>query len=250
MNTHPRDNKIVFIENTHKYLIENINPDEVISVTTFIHSYFPVFESEKVIEKMRNSENFDDSKYAEMTDQEIIKLWSDESKKSSKLGTDMHKDIENFYNTEKNPQLISKEFEYFLNFNNYITESCDIYRTEWSIYIEEVKLAGQLDALFKLKNSDEFLLCDWKRSKEIKMFNKFEKGLSCLSHLDNCNFIHYSIQLNMYKYILEKYYDIKVSKMIIVILHPNNSDYKMIEIQNMSKEIQDMIDDRTKCLKA
>lgn len=245
MNPHCRDKDIVFIENTHKYLVKNIDPDEITSVTSLIHSYFPPFNAEKVIEKMRASENFNDSKYAEMTDKEIMKKWRDDAETASKEGTNLHKKIEEFYlGSDSSSSEHNQDFKYFLNFNDTIKDQYKIYRTEWSIYVEEFKIAGQLDALFVHKDTGEFLLCDWKRSKEIKMNNKFEKGLGCLAHLDNCNYNHYSIQLNIYKYILENYYGLKISKMMLVILHPNQEDYKTINVADMSAEVQDILNDR------
>lgn len=247
MNVHDRDKDIVFIENTHKYLVKDIDPNEIVSVTSLIHSYFPSFDAEKVLEKMRNSENFSDSKYVEMTNDEIIKKWANDAKSASQEGTALHKKIEQFYlggPIDRGEASESQDFQYFLNFNDTIKDMYQIYRTEWSIYIEDLKIAGQLDALFKHKDTGEFLLCDWKRSKEIKMFNRFEKGLGCLSHLDNCNFNHYSIQLNIYKYILENYYGLKITKMMLVILHPNQQDYKTIDVVDMIKEVKDILKDK------
>lgn len=244
MNPHIRDKDIVFIENTHKYLVKNIDPDEITSVTTLIHNYFPAFNAEKVIEKMRARENFNDSKYSEMTDKEILKKWEDESKSASKEGIVLHKKIEEFYLGKSVSSNTSQDFQYFLNFNDTIKNDYKIYRTEWSIYVEEFKIAGQLDALFIHKDTGEFLLCDWKRSKDIKISNRFETGLGCLSHLDNCNYNHYSIQLNIYKYILENYYNIKISRMMLVILHPNQDDYKTIDVKNMEEEVTSIFKDR------
>ena len=55
-----------------------------------------------------------------------------------------------------------------------------------------------------------FSIYDWKRCKKIEKSNKFEFGLENLDHLPNSNFWHYTLQLNIYKYILGQKYDFKV----------------------------------------
>ena len=57
--------------------------------------------------------------------------------------------------------------------------------------------------------ADNFYLFDWKRSKQIKKENRYRKGKHPLNHLDDANYWHYALQLNIYKYILEKNYIIK-----------------------------------------
>jgi ATP-dependent DNA helicase PIF1 len=89
------------------------------------------------------------------------------------------------------------------------------------------------------ENDDSTLsIYDWKRSKDIsiKSFNN-ETGKYPLDNVLDANYYHYSLQLNLYKRILEKYYDKKIKEMFLVVLHPNNSNYEKINILNMEKEI-------------
>ena len=70
--------------------------------------------------------------------------------------------------------------------------------------------------------------------------NKFQNGLEPLQHLEHCNYWHYSLQLNFYKYFtLEKNYNIKLSSMHLLVLHPNNEnkDYIEIKVLDLSKEV-------------
>ena len=92
----------------------------------------------------------------------------------------------------------------------------------------------------------EFALYDWKRSKEIKFENKFEKGLEGLKHLEHCNYNHYSIQLNIYKRILETLYNLVITEMVLVILHPDNDSFITLNVNEMSKEIDYIFKDRKK----
>ncbi len=52
--------------------------------------------------------------------------------------------------------------------------------------------------------------------------NTFQQMRGELSHLDDCVGVHYRLQLNAYRYILEKYYSAVVSGMYVVCAHPDN----------------------------
>jgi hypothetical protein len=206
---------------------------------------------------MRNSRNGMPEKYARMTNSQIKELWNENGKEASAKGTMLHKRIELFYNDiETSDELtIAKEFSYFLAFNETIKNRLEPYRTEWSIFRKELNLAGQLDMLYKIKREDGsytggFALYDWKRSKEIKMDNSYEKGLGVLSHLDHCNYVHYSIQLNIYKRMLETLYDIQVDEMCLVILHPDNESFITIQVNEMKREINMIFKERKKFVNA
>ena len=60
-NGHIRDKQIVFDEGPHKYYING--SEDNISVTTYLHNHlFPHFDSDKIIKKMMNSKNWQNSK--------------------------------------------------------------------------------------------------------------------------------------------------------------------------------------------
>ena len=71
---------------------------------------------------------------------------------------------------------------------------------------EEERLAGSIDFVAQAADGT-FLIIDWKWSKNLqsKFSNDFQRMKSPLSHLDDCAGNHYSLQLNVYKYLLEKY---------------------------------------------
>jgi ATP-dependent exoDNAse (exonuclease V) beta subunit len=244
-NPHPRDSRVTFDEPTHTYSIDGSSVG-ICSVTTLIHQHFPHFEADKVILNMRNSRNGMPEKYARMTNAEIKHLWNENGKEASGKGTKIHKSIELFYNNEEVPEKPT-EFMYFLDFHESIKDRLIPYRTEWSIFRKDLNLAGQLDMLYTIKDQEgKYALYDWKRSKEIKTENKFEKGLGKLSHLDHCNYNHYSIQLNIYKRILETLYGLSITEMCLVILYPENDTFKLYPVKEMKKEIDYIFNERKK----
>lgn len=240
LHAHPRDQRIVFQEDGHLYTISGL-PKHPISVTTAIHRFFPVFDADQVIDKMMASYKWPNSKYFGMSKPEIKRLWETDGKNASSLGTAMHHSIEMFINTGQTPTQITPEFQLFLKFWQALrtgTPQFFPYRTEWLIFDEEAQIAGSIDLALANEQGDLILL-DWKRSKEIKMVNEYQKGFGCFSHLDDCNYNHYTLQLNCYRHILEKCYGKQVVGMFLVILHPNNENFVLIPVNRWEREMED-----------
>jgi hypothetical protein len=84
-------------------------------------------------------------------------------------------------------------------------------------------------------------LYDWKRASEIKKdgFKGFkgETGFNPVAHLQNANSSHYSLQLNLYKYMLENYSGKTVGIMYLVLFHPDREAYIKCEVVDLQKEV-------------
>jgi len=207
INKHPFDNRIRFREEGHIYWIDDDNTD-LISATTFIHKFFNEFDTEKIINNIINSKKYKTDKtykYYNISKEDILKQWDDNRNQASEAGTLMHADIEYYYNClEVNNE--SDEFKQFLEF--YKDHShLKMFRTEWMIFSDLLKITGSIDAVF-INEDGTLSLGDWKRSKEIS-FDSFDGqtyGKFPFENLPDCNFYHYSLQLNLYRIILEKFY--------------------------------------------
>lgn len=244
-NSHIRDKNIEFEEKSHTYSI-NGNSNSVISVTEFIHSFFPKFDADLIIAKMMNSRNWPNSKYYGMEAEEIKQGWEDNKNLAANQGTILHQDIEYFYN-EKDVNNNSIEYSFFKNFQKE-NNNLKPFRTEWCIYHEELKLAGTIDMVF-CDDENNFCIYDWKRSKKISEGNMYEEGFYPVSHLPHSNFWHYSLQLNVYKRILEEKYGIQIKDLCLVCLHPNQENYLKIEVPNMQEEVDAIFKERERKLK-
>lgn len=233
-NHHPRDGTISSEEKSHVYMIHGINSKPK-SVTTLIHDYFPVFDADKVLKKMESSGSLESPKYAGKTPKQIKREWKKSGKEASQLGTKMHKCIEQYINKERVDEPDTKEFLMFLSFWKEFGEKypfLEPYRTEWIVYDEDIPLAGSIDCVLENKNG-ELVILDWKRSKEIKMSNRYEKGFGIFSEYDNCNYSHYTLQLNIYRTILERKYKKRVAHMLLVVLHPNQDSYICLNVDRI-----------------
>ena len=239
-NKHDLDSRIRFQEKGHKYWIDG-DSTNVVSVTTYIKSFFEEFDTDKVVNgilKKYEYSNDPNYKYYKMEPENIKDMWEKNRDESSGKGTNLHKDIEDFYNNLC-PENDSVEFKYFLNFYEDHNEKYEIYRTEFLVFSEILKITGSIDALFQNVEDGTFSIFDWKRSKEIKMESYMDKrGKYPMNKVLDCNYYHYSLQLNLYKIILERFYNIPIKELFLVILHPNQSNYQKISVNIMEDEAE------------
>jgi ATP-dependent exoDNAse (exonuclease V) beta subunit len=239
---HVLDSRIKFDEPTHTYSIDG-NSD-YLSVTTWVHSHFKPFETDKIIDKMMNSRNWTNNKYFGKTREEIKMIWEENRLQAASAGTLLHLDIERYYNKVMVSNT-SIEYQHFINFTN--EHNLIPYRTEWTVFDTSLKIAGSIDITYIQENGD-LMIYDWKRSKEITRNSLYEvySTTECINHLPDTNFWHYALQLNMYKFILERNYNKTVSKMCLVCLHPNQTNYKLFEVPELNYEISQLVDIRKK----
>jgi len=268
-NSHPRDNNIKFFEDGHKYCIA-FEPDvKYTSVTTWNHHHFEQFDADNVIQNMMKGKNWKEGhKYWGLTPEQIKSQWNNNKDSVAGAGTDLHYEIECFHNDKRfqfeytNNELVqiylserkkhleesSLEWKYFINFmkdHTYLKP----YRTEWTIYHEDAKIAGSIDMVYE--NPDGTLsIYDWKRSKNITRINTFNKFAltPLICHLPDSNFWHYALQLNTYKYILESKYDKKIKDLYLVRLHPDaeEKNYELIKLPDLSTEINELFEEEIK----
>lgn len=242
LNKHERDAALFFDEEPHKYYINGVCNN--ISATTLIHKYGEQFDADKVIKKMMCGKSWENSKYYGMTADEIKTSWSNNGMEAAKLGTKMHKSIENYWNKIENDteDTDTIEFKMFLQFHK---DHPDLvpYRTEWEVYQEDYDICGSIDMIF-VNEDNSLSIYDWKRCKKIEKEPAFKKYCKVpVKHLPDTNYWHYSLQLNLYKFILESKYNKVIKDMHILCLHPLNINeaYQKYEIQDLQNEIKDIL---------
>jgi hypothetical protein len=143
------------------------------------------------------------------------------------------------YNTF-NQNDVMTEWHMFLNFIKKYP-NFKPYRTEWVIYDETLKISGSVDMVYK-NDDGTFDIYDWKRSKEIEKISKFGKYATtgCIDYIPDTNYWKYTLQLNLYKRILEDNYNISINKLKLVVLHPNNNNYMIIDVKTLTETINDL----------
>lgn len=100
-------------------------------------------------------------------------------------------------------------------------------------------------------DSSAIHIYDWKRCKEITKTNGFGKTSTnpLIEELPDTNYWHYCLQLNTYKYIIEKNYGYKVKDLYLVALHPDNENYKKIKVIDLQSQVSALVEERKGNLK-
>lgn len=252
LNAHPRDKEVRFVEKTHTYFVKGSSKG-IVSTTGFVHSFFPHFEPLVAIKAMKKSPKWPQHALYGKTDQEIIDTWAASGKEASGLGTAMHLSIEQFLNGAVNridPSVKETlEWKYFMNFHN-DHQDLEPYRTEWEVWDEEHKITGSIDMIYRNKIDGTFAIYDWKRANKMETESKYNNsGIGPAKHLPDTNYWHYTIQLNLYRWFLEKHYGLKISEMALVVLHPDNKNYKCYKLNRLDDEVEEILAARLRAVK-
>lgn len=236
-NRHIRDQRIQFNAEQHKYFIDGI---PVPSASSLIRKFFPEFDAFGAARKLRPSNPL----YGMSVD-EIVTKWNEKGKEAADKGTILHEQIENFYlGDEYNP---TEEFSFFDDFAK-DHSFLEPYRCEWRIFDEEFGLAGTID--FVAKNEGKLELYDWKRSKKvinpvngkpIETDKWGKRGIGKLANIDDTSYNHYCLQQSLYRFILEKNYGLEVSKMFLVVIHPDYQQYYKVEVPYLKNYVLYML---------
>ena len=68
-----------------------------------------------------------------------------------------------------------------------------------------------------------------------------DTGLYPFNNIPNTNSYHYFIQLNLYKNLLEKNYDIKIDGLFLCQLYPSRKSYNIVESPDMKEIISEIL---------
>lgn len=244
-----QDADMEFQEEGHKYIYKGVV--EFTPVSHLYSSFFRQFDALATAKKK--------ALYSDKTAEQFIEEWDIIRERASSIGTFMHRQIENAINGR--PVETSTSFDYNGIFSE-VHENVDInkeilyfelfrkdlkpqpFRTEWCVYDIDHKVAGTIDLI--CKNADgTYEMYDWKRSMKIdptaKGFNN-AKGMNGLEMVDDTPFWHYVLQQNTYSYILDKYYGIKVKGMHLVVLHPDYSSFRVLDVPHRPELIKVMLE--------
>jgi hypothetical protein len=204
---------LIFRPDKHEYISLD-NPDlKWTSVTSFISKFKQPFDADTIARKVCKSKK---SKWYGMSVEDILKAWKAESDRATTLGT--------WYHNQREADLcslstINREgmdvsiFSPLLD-NDGSKTAPDQKLTEGiypehMVFLKSVGLCGQSDYVEVVNKKVNII--DYKTNKEIKKesFKSFDgrsqKMSAPVSHLDDCNFNHYALQLSLYMYMIIKH---------------------------------------------
>jgi hypothetical protein len=242
-------NDVTFYDVPHKYYLDG---KELISVTTLIHQYQEEFQEDYWADIKGTQHS--------LTSHMVKRAWQFINKKGTIKGSAIHDYAENIFQ--------NKEFEYPLHiimdqfgfdpiwgeyqttkkhvdkFYNDVHGKLIPIRTEFVVYDRESLIGGMLDMLFYNVKAQEFQIWDWKTNKKFDREEKSRHLLNELCMIEDCDMEVYSLQLELYKYIIEKNTGIKLGKSYIVWFSHNNPTYEIIETKNRKYDISVIVNNR------
>ena len=229
------DKDISLHEPGHKYVLASDPTIEFQSVTEVIENYFERFDKHAIANKLVETH----PKYIGMEASKLIDNWDS----ARDYGSKVHREIELKINKDIEP--VEDRSRIAIDWlNKYKKKSqVEIY-SEVIIYSKKLKIAGSIDIISYDIRSDKYEIIDWKTSKSIDTtsFNGKMGTHSITSHLMDCNFVRYSMQLSFYRYLLEKYYRLKINNQLIT--HLDGEKCIGYIGRYYKKEVMDIIQDQ------
>jgi hypothetical protein len=224
---------IVFHEDEHKY---TYNGYECKSVTTLLKDYKHIFDDVLIAGKYAKKNGL------ELID--VLKNWDQIREKSGTIGTEVHRYAEmkflqkayipHWYEYEPPMQLLT----YVDNFYHDTKNKLIPIKLEFVIGSFNKRLCGMIDKLFWNVKAKELQIWDYKTSKKIETSSPFKNKMrNGLQHLDDCEYNTYSLQLGIYKKIIETECQIKLGNSYICWLNAENDNYKVIKTADMEQEV-------------
>ena len=247
-------NHIIFNEADHTYT-NSKNGKVGISGTKFISKFKEPFDSKSMAEKY--------AKKHKLTVEEVLADWDKKRLISTIKGSAVHKYAELKYANKLHvydptesinafgEDIIKDNYErcisQFERFYNASKDSLIPVKSEVVIGDDELELYGMMDQLFYSKKLSGLVIEDHKTNKEISRFSKFKKRmLSPISHLHECELNTYSLQLNLYKFLIEKNTSLKIKGLFIIHMSETKDNYEYIKVEDMRREIDLMINHHLK----
>ena len=172
---------------------------------------------------------------------EIKEMWAARGREAAHYGTYMHYLFEAILNGYSVAS-ISPEVRMLHSFLSKFAENATAWRTEWTIFGDKENLAGSIDFCARLPDG-RVVLIDWKRTYGLpQKFKSTYPMQPPLSHLEDCTGIHYRLQLNVYRHLLENCYDLRVARMLVVCCHPEHHPEAFVDdVPRLEKETNDML---------
>ena len=240
----PREDRVVFYEHDHSYLVDGVRVPR--SVTSLLHAYATPFEPTRALACMKRRDW--DVKREAMeqqglgtSDEDIMARWRRNGEVQSKRGTLLHYHAECLLNGVEVDEPQSPEFVQVRTlYRALLLRGMTPHSTELCVFHCGLRVAGQIDALF-LDADCKLVIVDWKRVRNLRT-EGFDPSRYPLDRLPDSNYWIYSLQLNLYRYILETEYAHDVAAMYLAVVHPKQPLPRLVEVPRLEAEMRALHD--------
>ena len=243
-----RDPNFVFNEEAHTY--HYMNPEtgkpvqKFMSVTQFLSQFKKPFDSEMIAGVVAKSRT---RKGEPTTKAQVLQEWKDISDIALKLGTNVHKWIEDYYNGD-NPEVPtaineSERVQKFLEIYEERLHKLTAVAQEFRVFSRRWGLAGTMDILFWL--DPFFYVGDWKTNKKFTTDNdpegRKQKMLAPFQDMWDNSLNAYSIQISLYRLILKEEAGFETEGGFLVWIGPNGKP-KLFKIVDLRDRLYDFLE--------
>lgn len=244
-------NKFNFFEEDHHYECNDKRVE--ISVTRLIEEYSNPFDQQTIAEKVALRDNKSVS--------EVLQEWEYKNKFACEKGHFAHEFVQSLWSNIIYQENIKSGLEdvkiplesikqQAINFYNDFIDKFTHIRDEQLVGSEEYDICSAIDHLFLDEDGNVWLI-DYKTNSILKGYNDDEKNrrytkkmLIPLQNIKDDSLNHYYLQLSIYKYLIEKYTNIKIYKTIIVYMSENIENYELIETPYFKEEVKKILENR------
>ena len=245
-------NDFKFFEDGHYY--EYKGQRVGVSVTRLIEEYANEFDRDGIAEKVAIRDNKSVS--------EVLEEWDYKNKFACEKGSTCHEYAQGLWSGEEYNELLFDGSIEYLKAINIIQKQARDFKEDYKDIYEHIKdeqvvgspeydIASAVDHLFYNKLTGEVDLIDYKTNSILKGYNdeiknrRYTKKMKIpLSHLNDDSITHYYIQLSIYKYLIEKYTNIKIANLVIVYMSENIENYEIIEVPYLKDEVEKILESR------
>lgn len=232
-----QDADIDFLPESHTYLYRGER--QLLPVSNLIAYFFEQFNAQRAAERQL-------TRYGIPIELSLAK-WERTGRMASEVGTFLHEQTENYfhngtfltnydfsYNGGHELISIEPERQHFMRFIHDYT--IIPYRQEWPVYDKELNIAGTIDMVCR-ESDNVFVIYDWKRSRKILDNNGIPiiRGFNGRTSINGIQvpdtaYCHYCIQQNLYRYMLERNYGVKVKALYLVVLCAEYDNYRLVPV--------------------
>ena len=234
----------VYLEPIEHVYIHKKSGDKFKSVTTVISLLEPEFPAEEVALRIsQQPEERRKPQYHGMNQEQILAEWKRINDEANEYGTEVHEILERYLLANK-VYFPKNDYErdIILKFQKIDPMTTgDIY-PETILFSEKHKLAGTADIIEDC--GDYFNVWDFKTNKKIDYISGYHHWLhKPVSHLSDCQYNVYALQMSIYAYMFQMETGKKVGRMALFYLNPENDfEFEIIPVPYMGFEAKRVLD--------
>ena len=190
------------------------------------------------------------------TIQQVLEEWKYKNQFACEKGSTCHEYAQSLWSGNEYNELLFDGSQEYINAVNKIQVQAKCFKIDYQDKLEhlydeyiigssEYDIASAIDHLFINKLTGGLVLVDYKTNSDIYKNERYAKKMKVpLSHLKDTALNHYAIQLSIYKYLVEKYTDLKFEDMFIVWFSELNDNYKIINVPYLKSEVEKILENR------